>query len=66
MTALFWDHGRFAWPFIVFVVWCTTMLVAADVSWRLVSMRSVRLATCLGGVWLAGIALILAVVWHLE
>jgi hypothetical protein len=66
MTALLWDQGRFAWPFIVFVVWFVAELVAADLSWRIVSMRSVKLATYLGGTWLVGVALIVALAWHPE
>jgi hypothetical protein len=66
MIAYLWAGGRLAWPIVVFAVWCTLVVLGADLSWRLVSMRSVKLAAWLGGVWVAGDIVIFALAYWLK
>jgi hypothetical protein len=51
-----WNHGQFAWPFIILVVYCVAGLVACDFLWRVVKMVTIRLIGYFSITWLLGLA----------
>lgn len=56
MTPYIWNHGHLAWPLVVAIVWCVVCVIATDYVWRIVQIRSLKLAVYASAIWIAGLA----------
>lgn len=58
MTTFFWSSGRIGWGVFAIVVFSGLWLLLADVCWRVLVMKWVRLLAIFTFGWLVGAALI--------
>jgi len=54
---MFWNSGRFNWPFVLIVLFTTLTVIMADIFWRTIHTSALILGLVTAAVWSAGIAL---------
>lgn len=58
MNAFFWSAGHLGWGLFALVVFTGLWLLLADIVWRLVRMRALRLTAAVAAGWIIGVVVI--------